>query len=187
MASALARLLRAAGNERCAPALLAYDADVVRDVQEAVAAQKSRIQQMQQSLAALSDVERRLSQAMELEVLRWSYALRVYHASRFKKIQNLVGQMLLPVAARLSPPEQAFAESLAAAIEAAIPGRAAEFAEDPEDLSAFVFFQALEDLGPTLLSASATAEAVPLERGQIYFARLEHIRHLLDAGRVALL
>jgi hypothetical protein len=59
--------------------------------------------------------------------------------------------------------------------------------QDPKDLSAFVFFQAVEDLGPTRLSANSTSEAVPLGRDQIYFARLEHIRHFISAGIVFLL
>jgi hypothetical protein len=188
MAGALfTRLLRVVGNERSSPALLNYEKDIVSEIQTAISSQKSHLQSLQDLMPTLSDTDRKLSQAKELELLRWDYVLRIYHATRFKKIQTLVGQMILPVTERLSVPEQAFSENLARAIEAALPERACEFSEDPEDLSAFVFFQAIEDLGPTLLSSSATAEAVPLERNQIYFARLEHIKHLLDSGRVFLL
>jgi hypothetical protein len=185
--SPFTRLLRIVGNERSSPALLPYEGDIVQEIQTVVSMQKSRVQALQDQMVSLSDIDRKLSQAMELELLRWNYVLRVYHATRFRKIQTLIGQMLTPVTERLSGPERVFAESLSRAVEVALPGSACEFTEDPDDMSAFVFFQATEDLGPTLLSSSATAEAVPLARSQIYFARLEHIKHLLDAGQVILL
>jgi hypothetical protein len=177
--------LRIVGNERCSSPLLSYEADVVRQVHDLVSAQKSKLQQLKTRMTTLSDIERRFSHAMELEVLRWNYVLRIYHAARFKKIQALLGKLILPVVGQLSDFERTFSENLVRAIKAAMPGEC-EFTPDSEDQSAFVFFQAIEDLGPTLLSASSTSEAVPLQHNQIYFARLEHIRHLLDAGRVFL-
>jgi len=179
-------LLRVVGNERSSPILLSYESDIVQTISDQIAEQERSIQQIKESLGTRTDIPQKFCQAMELEVLRWNYVLHVYHSTRFKKIQALMSQMKLPMDIKLSPPEKAFCETLGRAIDAALSGGGSEFTEETEDLSSFVFFRPLEDIEPTLLSQSETAEAIPLQHGQTYFARLAHVKEFLDQGRVIL-
>jgi hypothetical protein len=184
--SAMDALLAIVGNERCSPVLLAYEFEIVNEIQSVVQNQSNQIAAMKQEGANLDQIQHKFCQAMELEVLRWKYVLQVYHSIRFKKIQALVGSMSLPTEAKLSDPETAFAVSLAQAVRTALGCEDTAFKEEVENLSAFVFFRPLDDIGSTLLSDSATDEAVSLRRGQIYFARFAHVRPFLDDRRAVL-
>jgi hypothetical protein len=183
----LRALLTVVGNERSSAMLFDYESQGVAAVKEQIARQETSIEELKKSLGTSNDIRQRFVQAMELEVLRWNYVLHAYHTTRFRKIQSLVSQMLIPTESKLSPPEKAFCQSLSLAFETAMEGGAATFLEETEDFSGFVFFQPVVDMGATLLSQSPTAEALPLKHTDIYLSRLEHVRELRESGKIVLI
>ena len=177
-------LIHTVSNERCSPLLLPYKEEVIDAVLEQIEAQKKLVEELKQQQH--ENIHHKMCQAMELEILRWSYLIRVYLTTRFKKIQTLVGKLVVPIKDKLTRPEWEFCVDYQQAIEAALAGNEIEFTEEEEDLKPFVFFRALRDMGPTLFSSSETNEAMEIQKNQIYFARLEHVKPYIKDGRVVL-
>jgi hypothetical protein len=173
------------GNERSSAVLLKYEGIVLAEVERRIAEQKAKLDDMRQRIATLDGNDQRFFSAMELEVFRWQYLIKTYHSVRFRKIQALACQLIDPEREKMSDPESSFYENVVRAVttalhrehEADVPIRVTP---EEEDLSQFVFFSPVEDLGQQSFSDIPSLEALELKRGQIYFARMRHVKPLLE-------
>ncbi|OHS96131.1 Synthetic lethal mutants of dpb11-1 five family protein [Tritrichomonas foetus] len=187
MCASFKELIRVVSNERSCPLLLEYNADVVDSVAESIKAQQAIVQDLKEKLSTLDEIHQKFVQAMELEIFRWSYLIRVYMITRFKKIQSLIGRLIIPMENKLTNNERNFCINYEEALSAGLDESNLAFSEEIEDLSPFVFFRALKDKGPTLLSSSETNETMEIFKDQIYFARLEHVKPLIDQREAVLI
>ena len=179
-------LIQTVGNERASPLLLPYHEEVIEAANAQLRAQEEKVEQIKENLPNLDEIQQKFVQAMELEILRWKYLIRVYMTTRFKKIQALVGKLIIPIQTKLTETEWTFCQSFQESMSLAL-GGATEFTDEEEDLTPFVFFKALVDMDSMLLSSLETNEAIDIQKNQIYFARLEHVLPLVNDGRAALL
>lgn len=187
MSSLVGRLLNAVSNERSTTLLLPYQEDLLDEVKEIMEKQNTIIESYNERIQDLDKTQQIFCQAMELEVLRWRYLIQVYLTARLKKIQAMVGNMVIPIKEKLSEAEASYCAEFAIIFKNALGETELDFSQEDEDLSSFVFFKPLVDAGSTLISSNATNEIVDLKKDQIYFARLEHVKSLLDDEKVVLL
>ncbi|KAH0785582.1 Synthetic lethal mutants of dpb11-1 five family protein [Histomonas meleagridis] len=185
--SLVSRFINAVSNERSTTLLLPYQQELVEEINEVMQNQKGVINTLKEQMNELDAIQQKFCQAMELEMLRWNYLMQVYFTARLKKIQLSVSKMVIPIAEKLSPAEAKFCGEFATIFKTALGDTALEFTQEEEDLSSFVFFKSLVDAGSTLLSSNATNEVVDLKKNQIYFARIEHVKSLLDEEKIVLL
>lgn len=129
-------------NERSAAVLLPYESTIIDEVQRTIEEQEGRVKGLELNMESLDEIQVRFCQAMQLEVLRWKYMVQTYHSTRFKKIQGMVTQLMIPTQNKLCPAERSFCESIARSVEGAVGTGSVEFRSEEEDLSGFVFFQA---------------------------------------------
>lgn len=180
-------LLAIVSNERCAPALLPYEEEVIAETEETIKQQSEQVQKLESDLQSLDEVQLRFMQAMQLEILRWKYLVQTYHSTRFKKIQTMMAQMIIPDPDHLSEAEAGFCRKLGDAIQAALEGGGLGFQRESEECTGYVFFKALEDLNRIVLSSVETHEPQDVRKGQIYFARFDKVKPWLDDRSVMLL
>ena len=95
-------LVKVASNERSCQILLPYQANIIGKAEKRIQAQEQRLNEARENIQSLSDIEQKFLQAMELEILRWKYLIRVYNSTRLKKIQLLVEKLITPNQEELS-------------------------------------------------------------------------------------
>lgn len=187
MPSLVGRLLNAVSNERSTTILLPYQEDLLEEVKEIMDKQHDIIENFNERIQDFDKTQQIFCQAMELEELRWKYLVQIYLTSRLKKIQSMVGNMVIPIKEKLSEAEANYCAEFAIIYKNALGETELDFTQEEEDLSSFVFFKPLADAGAALLSSNSTNEIVDLKKDQIYFARLEHVKSLLDDEKIVLL
>ena len=199
--SLLGALIRAAGNERNSPGLLEYRRELIDRVNARISEQVSEIQSQREELKQTASgfdrasvlLKSNILNAMELETIRWKFYLRVYLTSRFKKIQSMLMGMVTPQLDLLSDAEleftNQFKELISETLKTADPSSEEKivFQDDiPTRENQFVFFQPLRDIGPYQLSSLSDAETTNVVKGQVYYARYDIVRPLLDSNEVFL-
>lgn len=178
-------LVKIAGNERSCPILLPYQQNIISKAEKRIKAQEQRISEARENIQALSEIEHKFLHIMELEILRWKYLIRVYHSTRLKKIQELVEKLIIPNKDELCEVEWEFCLNFQKAFSAALGDENVEFTSEEKDMSPFVFFKALTNIGPRLLSDSETNEVMDISENSINLARLHHVIQLVDENNAA--
>lgn len=178
-------LVKIVGNERSCPMLLKYQSNIIGKAENRIKSQEQKLSEVKENIQSLSDIEQKFSQAMELEILRWKYLIRVYNSTRIKKIQNLIEKLIIPDHDDLSETEWEFCVNFQKAFSNALGTEDTEFTPEEKDMSPFVFFKALRDVGPRLLSSSETNEVMDISKNSINLARLQHVMELVNEGSAA--
>lgn len=173
-------LVKVASNERSCQILLPYQANIIGKAEKRIQAQEQRLNEARENIQSLSDIEQKFLQAMELEILRWKYLIRVYNSTRLKKIQLLVEKLITPNQEELSEVEWEFCVNFQKAFSTALGDETIDFSPEEKDTSPFVFFKAIRDIGPRLLSNSQTNEVMNITKNSINLARLQHVLPLVE-------
>lgn len=181
-------IIRIVSNEKCAPTLLPYQDDFIEPFEKMIFRQEQAIKDQKNQLNKNQLNEVKLLEAKELEVHRWKYFLRSYHEARLHKIQQIVSKGQRPNTVYLSEAEKKYCDMLIASMAKALgPNISPEsFLTSPDNLDSFVFFEALDDIGSTLLSGSVTNQPLDISKGTIYFSRFQYVQEYVGQGRAML-
>lgn len=178
------KFIRVVGNEKCSPVLLPYETEIIAEIETMVKDKSEMIENFKQNMAGLPQIQIKMSQAMELEILRWNYLLQLYHSTRFHKIQSLVGQMKKPASEHLSPIENQFVTNLIEAYDAAMSSSLTEnnWYESNGDPNKFVFFKSLKHFHSEQMSSNETSEPIEIPEKTIGFAHFYKVYAHLARG-----
>jgi 2-iminoacetate synthase ThiH len=175
-------------NERGCSVLLDHKADVIMSVRRELIERRKAITELL-GQQGIDRITRMFYLSMEQEAMRWEYMIQAYHSIRIRKIQTMISQLIIPERSKLSDQEAEFQKSLVIAFENVLAKRTFEGERIPDSVKwkteddsmpEFVFFQPLMDIGEHMLSDTASSEAFRLYQGQIYFARMRHVKPLID-------
>ena len=179
--------LKIVSNEKCSPTLLPYYKNFIDELESVLQEKEEEIQTSKRQVP-YNSIEIKFLEAQELELLRWKYFLRCYHEARMKKIQMILGKMQRPNDEYMSLAERRYCDTIIPSMAAAFGSEFSpeSFKPAPDDLSSFVFFEALDNIGDTLLSDSTTNQPLNITTGTFYFSRFQHVQPFVEEGKVML-
>lgn len=206
----IARLKRAYTNEKCAPELLPFEADLVSRVTEQVEHQEGTVSSARAAAAAGSGAgaDDLMAHIYHAELNRVRFLLRAYYRTRLFKIErNAVHVLKEPeVLERLSEQEREYATNYANAVEehfgaalGQMPDRYASMLQQIEEedgewdmvpspnLDAHVFARVREDRGEFIIDPDDPENTMDLTQGDILMIRYRLIKRLLEEGGVDLI
>lgn len=211
----IARLKRAYVNEKCAPELLPFEADLVSRVTEQVEHQEGTVSSARAAAAAGgggggsgAGADDLMAHIYHAELNRVRFLLRAYYRTRLFKIErNAVHVLKEPeVLERLSEQEREYATNYANAVEehfgaalGQMPDRYASMLQQIEEedgewdmvpspnLDAHVFARVREDRGEFIVDPNDPDNTMDLTQGDILMIRYRLIKRLLEEGAVDLM
>ena len=211
----VAKLKRAWMNEKCAPEILQFQADLVARVTEQVEHQEATVSSARAAAAAAGGaasggLDDLTAHIMHAELNRVRFMLRSYYRTRLHKIEAHVVHVVkeTEVYEKLSPQEQEYAKDYANLIEGHfgsvlkdLPDRYTSMLQQIEEedgpfdmvaepnLDKHVFCRIKEDRGDFLLDPNDPdpANTVELNMGDIYLIRYRFIKGLLEEDALELI
>jgi len=185
--SLINRLIHVTSNEKSCDILLPHEEELMNEVKDLISRQSERIRDGQDKSRQLPEIQQKMYQAMELELLRWKYLVRTYYSVRFQKITTSLGKTVIPIPDNLYRAEAVFCEEVTRAITKAFHPSEPYFTLEDDTTESYVFFIALKNVGSVLLSQEYTEEEVELAEGSVYFAKFKVIKKFLQDGSVQLI
>eukprot|EP00301_Raphidiophrys_heterophryoidea_P013489 c20920_g1_i1.p1 GENE.c20920_g1_i1~~c20920_g1_i1.p1 ORF type:complete len:201 (-),score=45.62 c20920_g1_i1:25-627(-) len=178
-------------NERHAPELLPFNAELVADV-------KAQIQEQEEIVDSIEDVFTRNLFRMDLE--RILFCLRSYLRTRLLKVQSHSTHYTLGESAQvnpnLSPEESRFAKELVAAraghlassfLDSLPPQHRTidkpDMVSEP-NVDKFVFALAVQDVGTLRID---NGDSFSIDRDDIYLTRYAPMQNLIQTGKIRLI
>lgn len=188
MSRIIRKFIKMVGNEKCSPILFPYEAEMIEEVTTLVDQKNKEVESFKENMGKLQQIEIKMCQAMELEILRINYLIQLYHSTRFNKIQSLVEQMKKPQEDFLSPFEMQFVNDLIEAFDAAMGSSMTEieWTESNGDENKFVYFKVLKQMSAEQMSSNENSEPIELSEKAIGLAHFYKVQDHLIRGEFQL-
>lgn len=193
-------LIKILSNEKSIKKLLPFNSEIIEQVSARIKQKEEQIEIVKKNISEKSqnlttslnssynlDVQRRMINASELDLLRWKFLVKSYYITRFNKIKVMLSNLIIPSTDKLCDVETQFCEKLAQAMDNATPFETLQFQNEDDNDNEYVFFKALENIGIASLGADETLEGVDIRKGQIYFSKFEYVREFYESGSIILI
>ena len=193
-------LIKILSNEKSIKKLLPFNSEIIEQVNARIKQKEEQIENIKRSISEGSqnattslnltynlDVQRRMINVSELDLLRWKFLVKSYYITRFNKIKIMLSNLIIPSTDKLCDVETQFCEKLAQVMNNAAPFETLQFQEENDNDNEYVFFKALENIGIASLGADETSEGIDIRKGQIYFSKFEYVREFYESGSIVLI